>query len=119
MAIAWASGVWGTNSWVGMNAGPPNAWRGASTVVTTVTPQTGGGYYKRQIPLRKHWLEEYRELKGVIDKPIATEAKRLFKVRLPAFELPSVEDFIEDQERITERKLKQEYEELMELLQIL
>lgn len=31
MAVAWALNTWGTNSWVGMNAGPPNAWRGTST----------------------------------------------------------------------------------------
>ena len=44
MAVAWALNVWATNSWVGMNGGPPNAWRGASTVVvtpTTTTRETG------------------------------------------------------------------------------
>lgn len=31
MSVAWAVGAWATNSWLGMNGGPPNAWRGAST----------------------------------------------------------------------------------------
>lgn len=35
MAVAWALGVWANDSWVGMNGGPPNAWRGASTPVFT------------------------------------------------------------------------------------
>lgn len=41
MAVAWALGVWADNSWVGMNGGPPNAWRGESTV--TEVPGSGGG----------------------------------------------------------------------------
>lgn len=43
MAVAWALNVWATNSWVGMNGGPPNAWRGEFT--PTPVPdevQTGG-----------------------------------------------------------------------------
>ena len=46
MSIAWAVGAWANLSWVGMNAGPPNAWRGASTVVTT--PSQGGGTSKKK-----------------------------------------------------------------------
>ena len=34
MAVAWAVGAWATNSWVGMNAGPPNAWSGSTTVAS-------------------------------------------------------------------------------------
>ena len=30
MAVTWALNTWATDSWVGMNGGPPNAWRGAS-----------------------------------------------------------------------------------------
>ena len=46
MSVAWAVGVWANNSWVGMNGGPPNAWRGATTPVptpttTTTTQETG------------------------------------------------------------------------------
>jgi hypothetical protein len=31
MSVAWALNVWANDSWVGMNGGPPNAWRGADT----------------------------------------------------------------------------------------
>lgn len=30
MALAWKNLAWATNSWLGMNAGPPNAWKAAS-----------------------------------------------------------------------------------------
>ena len=43
MAVAWAVGAWATNSWVGMNAGPPNAWRGADTPPPVVVTTQGGG----------------------------------------------------------------------------
>ena len=41
MAVAWALNKWATNSWVGMNGGPPNAWRGASTPVPPTPTPTG------------------------------------------------------------------------------
>lgn len=46
MAVAWALNAWATDSWVGMNGGPPNAWRGESTVVVTEVP--GGSSRKRR-----------------------------------------------------------------------
>lgn len=47
MAVAWALNVWATNSWVGMNAGPPNAWRGDSTPTPTPSTSTPSGVSKR------------------------------------------------------------------------
>ena len=43
MSVAWALGVWANDSWVGMNGGPPNAWRGDSTPVPAVVITPGGG----------------------------------------------------------------------------
>jgi len=43
VAVAWALGVWATNSWVGMNGGPPNAWRGESTPPPATVLPPGGG----------------------------------------------------------------------------
>lgn len=49
MSVAWAVNTWATNSWVGMNGGPPNAWRGATTPVPTPTaPNQGGGIPSRR-----------------------------------------------------------------------
>lgn len=38
MALAWKNLAWATNSWLGMNAGPPNAWKAASGDHTYVLP---------------------------------------------------------------------------------
>lgn len=45
MSIAWALNAWATNSWVGMNAGPPNAWRGDTTPPPVVTDHPSGGWF--------------------------------------------------------------------------
>ena len=43
MSVAWKLNAWGTNSWVGMNGGPPNAWRGGGTVAPVVVVTGGSG----------------------------------------------------------------------------
>lgn len=48
MAVAWALNVWATNSWVGMNGGPPNAWRGESTPVPASAEIPGGSSKHRR-----------------------------------------------------------------------
>lgn len=51
MAVAWAIGAWANDSWLGMNAGPPNAWRGATSPTTaaiTGTATTGITEAQRQ-----------------------------------------------------------------------
>lgn len=42
MSVAWALNVWATNSWLGMNGGPPNAWRGGTTPPPAVITNTPG-----------------------------------------------------------------------------
>lgn len=53
MSVAWALNVWATNSWVGMNGGPPNAWRGASTPVA-VSANVPGRWLSVGLPGQNH-----------------------------------------------------------------
>ena len=45
MSVAWAPNAWATDSWIGMNGGPPNAWRGESgpAPVVVVDRSIAGG----------------------------------------------------------------------------
>jgi virulence-associated protein VapD len=62
MSVAWKVGAWATNSWVGMNAGPPNAWWGSATVVRQ---SGGGGGYPN-----KHHLPQYYS-RRVLDERVS------------------------------------------------
>ena len=53
MAVAWVVGAWANDSWLGMNAGPPNAWRGESTPVPVVVTDLPGGSSDRKRKRKK------------------------------------------------------------------
>lgn len=77
MSVAWALNAWATNSWVGMNAGPPNAWRGA----TTPAPANRGGHFG--------FDEKHRKKR--FDKEFDDEAARKEALRIAFYGLPVVE----------------------------
>ena len=95
MSVAWALNVWATNSWVGMNGGPPNAWRGAST--PAVTPSGGfpsGTYVDRTGKLRHAWA----------DLPFPPTREQVRKQRQDWGILPKAAEVIE---RVAERQAKE------------
>lgn len=57
MSSAWKNLAWKTNSWVGMNAGPPNAWMGSSSTIYGTNLGTGGS--ASSLGLNSRYLQGY------------------------------------------------------------
>ena len=91
MAVAWTVGVWANDSWLGMNGGPPNAWRGATTPVppapsTDLPSGVRGKGKKRELIVRMRdvenrestadFLKAQLRLRQGITEPVAPPAPK-------------------------------------------
>lgn len=97
MSVAWAIGAWATNSWVGMNAGPPNAWRGDSTPPPPViVVDTHDGGRKKRDDARRQDREELRSIiREAFDGPrradiIDAVAAHQHEIPVPGTSLPTL-----------------------------